>query len=91
VKKLTGAGAEWDLERKDRGGGGAGNGAGSRSHRNRLERRGEFLPLPLRSRALLSKQSDIFIRREARLQPNIGNVRARFDGVYAFGYKLGRK
>jgi len=26
------------------------------------------------------------IRLKARLQPNIGNTRARFDGVHAFGY-----
>jgi len=26
------------------------------------------------------------IRLEAGLQPNIGNTRARFDGVHAFGY-----
>ena len=84
MKKLTGVGAEREMEREDRGG----RGAGSGRHRNRLERRREFLPLPLRSHALLSKQSDIFIRLEARLQPNIGNTLygARFDGVHAFGY-----
>jgi len=27
-----------------------------------------------------------FIPLEARLQPNIGNTTARFDGVHAFGY-----